>query len=153
MKRYVFTFMLIFFLAGILYSADIPGLQPADVYPNFTNKGFKLTKNFGKIQNEWRCVFEDSSKLFEVVVFSKNASTVKVIEATVINYTSYNTNEIAKEFLSYVATMPYTGSSPADAKNWVIKNLGSNISKYFGKVKIELFANTSKARILRMAVE
>ncbi len=142
-------------------SKYIPGLQPVDVYLNFTNKGFTLTKDLGGrdelsggVVNFWYCEETTSQSQSRVTVMGPSATQVESVHAmfTYSGSSASDTDKHARDFLAYVATLPYDNARPADAKVWVQSNIGKNAKTTIGGVSFELFANAPRARILLLQV-
>jgi len=142
----------------------IPGLLPEDININLENAfGLKInliqgkTGNYfyyGKKSTEYGISLicqiypTDNSLLIDFADFIVDASGgIGIISKSTIN-------EICKEYLGYCATVPYDGSKPLAAKNWVIQNIkniksGKTLTKVIGKVKFELFG-TDYIKTLRI---
>ena len=142
----------------------IPGLLPADIYINLENVfGLKVKLIQGKTGNYFyygkkstengislicQIYLIDNSLLIDFADFIVDASGgIGIISKSTIN-------EICKEYLGYCATVPYDGSKPLAAKNWVIQNIkniksGKTLTKVIGKVKFELFG-TDYIKTLRI---
>jgi hypothetical protein len=129
--------------------AMIPGLAPVDVYMNFTNKGFKLTRRLNVSQCIYSCINTSSGNTLTVDVYGKTPEDVNTIEAAYASYES--SNEAAKDFLGYVATMQYENAAPQIAKDWVRNNIGRHATTYIGGVKFETFSK-GEVRMLVMSV-
>ena len=67
-----------------------------------------------------------------------------------MNYSSADTNDKSKDFLGYVASIPYEGSKPAEAREWLKNNIHHNASITIGNVRFEIVANAPRARILNV---
>lgn len=127
-------------------SHAIPGLAAVDVHGNLTNKGFKLSTLFGPEQAEWKCVQETNSYSMTVEVFGQSPTRITSIRAVYLNLLDEDTNQRAAEFLSFVASVPYEGASPAEAKSWVTDNIGVGATRTFAGVTFELIARPDSPR-------
>lgn len=124
----------------------IPGLTPADVYLNLEAKGFTTVKKFaaeiGKEWSEFTCIKEDGTCRFTAIIYIPKGRTseVSAVFGAVQNLQgpSAEDNALSAPFLSYLATLPYEGSLPLEAKIWVAGSMGKNIEKLFGPAKIQL---------------
>jgi hypothetical protein len=120
---------------------NIPGLTPQDVYLNLENKGFKCSepKLMGH-QNEvrWTCEKQETHGEYSVEINSSDANSVRLIEAWVISDDPARADALARDFLGYVARVPYEGAQPEEAKAWVEQNVGSKVSAEFGGVSYTL---------------
>ena len=128
----------------------IPGLAAVDVHGNLTDKGFTLEKELSANPSRWTCTETTSSYEYIAVAYGKMASQITKIDATVLNYSTKDTGEIAVDFIGYIATLPYDGSSPAQAREWVKNNINNSTTTIIGTVKFEIFANSARSRILTM---
>jgi len=128
----------------------IPGLTAADVHGNLTNKGFILEKNLTAEGSSWTCKSSDTEKDLIVVVFGDSPTSILNVKGTVLNYSTEKTADIAKEFLGYLASLPYENSQPTIARDWVINNIETGGTTTIGNVKFEIFANGERNRILSM---
>lgn len=137
----------------ILGERYLPGLTAADVHMNLTNKGFTLDKRFGGGFIEYTCKKKNSESEIIVEAYGRSASQIRYIEVTVLNYSQYNTNDISKWVCSYIATLPYEGSNPTQARDWVLRNISKTTSTIMGKVKFEICANAPRARVFTMKPE
>jgi len=132
--------------------ATIPGIVAVDVHGNFTDIGFELTKDIKTTRSSWTVTDETTEHDFTVVIYG-TPSEVFEIEATALNFSSKDTGEVTKAFLGYVATIPYDGSSPIEAKKWVESNINTSAETTFGSVELEIVANpdSPRARILMIS--
>jgi hypothetical protein len=120
---------------------NIPGLTPQDVYLNLENRGFKCSEpELMGPENEvrWTCEKQEAQGEYSVEINSKDANSVRFVEARVISYEPARADALAKDFLAYVATIPYEGAQPHEAKAWVEQNVGSKVSAEFGGVSYTL---------------
>jgi hypothetical protein len=119
----------------------IPGLAAVDVHGNFTNKGFTLEKRLDPVQSEWRCKDENGKRSMLVEAFGDSATSLTMVRGTYTGHASGGVNKEAAEFLGYVASIPYDGSRPSEARGWVERNIGSSATTSIGDVSFELVAN------------
>lgn len=134
---------------GDIDLGTIPGLAAVDVHANFTNKGFTLEKRLDTVQSEWRCKDESSARLMLVEAFGNPGPTrLTLVRGTYSGYTSDNVDKEAAEFLGYVASVPYDGSDPYRARDWVERNIGANAKTTIGGVSFELIASAPRVRTL-----
>jgi hypothetical protein len=131
---------------------SIPGIGSGDIYENLINRGYKLTKEFGSDFCFFYCEKTTSEGTYYVRIGGRTPSQIEEIKASFTNYSNVNTNSLAKDFLGLMATVPYNNASPDAAKEWIINNINKTSSTEFGGVKFEMYANTSKVRILRIHV-
>ncbi|MFA6335957.1 MAG: hypothetical protein WCX48_10505 [Bacteroidales bacterium] len=128
----------------------IPGLTAVDVHGNFTNKGFSLEKRLETEVSTWTCKLSNLESEFIVVATGKDPDNIVNVQGTVLNYSDKNTSEIAKDFLGFIASLPYENSQPEVARDWVLNNIEKGGSTSIGNVKFEIIANGDKNRILNM---
>lgn len=163
MKKIVF-YLVIFLIFPSLIFAEIPGILPADIYLSLEKTyGLKVDMKQGTTGNYYyygektvrkgvkiicQIYPEEDSLLIDFADFIVDASGgIGIVSKSTIN-------EIAKNYLGYCATVPYDGSKPLEAKQWVINNIvnikqGEVLSKTIGKVKFELFG-TAYIKTLRI---
>ena len=134
-------------------SKCIPGIVAVDVHGNFTNKGFVLQTELGTELSYWKCVQKTSEHYFDVTIYGEDPFRITSIVATALNYTNKSTASVVKDFLSYVATIPYDGSKPIEARQWVFNNIDKGGSMVIGTVKFEIIVNldSPRTRILEMS--
>lgn len=130
----------------------IPGLQPTDVYLNFTNKGFSLTKNLQREQCAWFCTEETLGHSSTVTVYGNGPTDVTLCRGMYVKNGTNGLDREAAEFLGYLASITYDGSQPADARAWVVNNIGKNATMTIGGVSFELIASPSapNSRVLQI---
>lgn len=128
----------------------IPGLFAVDVHANFTKKGYKLIKESGSDYAMWRCVEDTPKYTRDVQTIGPSATRITRVRAVHVVNTQEDPDRSSEDFLGFVATLTYDGSKPAEAKSWVIKNIGKSVSTTFGGMTFELIANPDapRARIL-----
>jgi hypothetical protein len=129
----------------------IPGLTAVDVYGNFTNKGFILEKNFTPEGSSWICKSSDAESEFIVDVYGSSPTNIINIRGTVLNYSTKKTTDIAKDFLGYLASIPYENSHPEIAKEWILNNIERGGTTVISNVKFEILANGERNRILNIS--
>ena len=121
--------------------SNIPGLTPQDVYLNLENRGFKCSEpELMRPDNEvrWTCEKKEANGEYLVEINSSDANSVRLVEAWVISYDRARADALAQDFLGYVATTPYEGAQPEEAKVWVKQSVGSKASAEFGGVSYTL---------------
>lgn len=130
----------------------IPGLALVDVYGNL--KGFDRSGPDGEAGNYFTTCRDDDSEghLLTVSIAGTTPSNVRSFTATTAPLEG-DGDAKAREFFGFLATIPYTGSTPAAAKEWVVANVGMDAAKDFGGVVIVLMngKNGSKVRMMMVA--
>lgn len=127
----------------------IPGISAVDLHGNLTNKGFKLEKKLDPKMCYWKCSYHTNEYEYIATAYGDSPTKIYKIEAVVLNYSNKNISSIAKDFLGYIATIPYDGSKPLEAKKWVITNINKNSKKSFGKVEYQI-VKSNKSIILTL---
>jgi hypothetical protein len=120
---------------------NIPGLTPQEVYLNLENRDFKCSEPelMGPDnQVRWTCEKQEANGEYLVEINSSDANSVRLVEATVITSDPAHADALAQDFLGYVATIPYEGAHPEEAKAWVKQNVGSKASADVGGVSYTL---------------
>lgn len=133
-------------LCDSAFAEVIPGLAPVDIYLNLEAKGFTTEKQFavatGKDWTEFTCTMEDGTCRFTAIIYIPKGQTSQVagVLGLVQNLRGDESrmNSLSAPFLSYLATLPYTGSEPVAAKIWAAGSMGKNEEKLFGPAKIEV---------------
>ncbi len=131
-----------------------PGLNASDIYLNLKKRGFDCVgPKSSKIGVSWYCQDERfSTRSWSVTIRGEGYSQLTFVTATSLNYGKGSSDEIAREFLGFVASLPYEGAEPAKAKAWVLRNVGKrNVSYRIGAARFELSSN-ARARILDISV-
>jgi len=120
---------------------NIPGLTPQEVYLNLEIRDFKCSEPelMGPDnQVRWTCEKQEANGEYLVEINSSDANSVRLVEATVITSDPAHADALAQDFLGYVATIPYEGAHPEEAKAWVKQNVGSKASAEVGGVSYTL---------------
>jgi hypothetical protein len=135
---------------------NIPGLTPSDVYLSLEAKGFTTEKDYRAEGSRYICKRQTGGCFWSGQVYAPSGDSTKVLAVMgmVQNQTgdTAHTDEWSAPFLAYVASLPYTGSTPKEAMFWVNTNVGRNTEKQFGPAKIQLFAK-SDTRMIRISME
>ena len=76
----------------------ISGLEPVDVYLNFTNKGFTLESDFSDPKQKiWRCIEDTSQHTALIEAFGNTVNDVTLVRGTYLGTSSENINRTAGE--------------------------------------------------------
>jgi hypothetical protein len=86
----------------------------------------------------WTCEKQEGQGEYLVKINSSDANSVRLVEARVVSYDLAHADALAQDFLGYVATIPYEGAHPEEAKAWVKQSVGSKASAEFGGVSYTL---------------
>jgi outer membrane biosynthesis protein TonB len=131
---------------------NIPGLTPQDVYLNLEEKGFECSEpELMRPEDEvrWTCKRQEAKGEYVVEISSKDANSVRLLEAKVTSHDPARADALAGDFLGYVARVPYDGAQPKKAQAWVENNVGSKASAKFGGVSYTLDTKAD-SRFLRL---
>jgi hypothetical protein len=133
--------------------ATIPGLLPVDVYGNLEYEGLTCEgpNSIGADEVWWTCEGSDLSAEYMVEIRGPDSSNVRLVEATVLSFDPSATEETAADFLGFVATVPYKGSNPEEARLWVEENADTTrpVSTEIGGVEYVL-SGSGDVRILEI---
>ncbi|MCI0562477.1 MAG: hypothetical protein MN733_28660 [Nitrososphaera sp.] len=101
-------------------TAALPGLSPVDVVLNLEDRKFTCTSvEEGALYYTRTCTREEPSiYYFQVVVWGREPFIVDLVETTVLQFATPD-NQIAIPVMGFVATMPYDGATPEEARAWV----------------------------------
>jgi len=132
-------------------SPTIPGLVAVDVYGNLEDKGFECDGRSGRAGGMlWDCKVETVSYSHTVSITGRGPTAVESVSATSLDYSGSTPDGTARDFLAFVASIPYTGASPQAAANWVRQNVGQDgASTVYGGAVFTLRAS-GDARILEI---
>lgn len=128
----------------------IPGIAGIDVYGNLKDRGFSVKRDIGKNSVFWTC--ENSSPIasYRVDVTARTPSEVMFVSGTLLYSGDKKADPFAHPFFGYLATLPYTGSNPEEARKWVEMNIGNIGAKTsFGDVEF-LISGNDRSRILQL---
>lgn len=136
----------------------LPGLSPDEIKINMEKRGFECDLEYEAIPSDpyykWNCRKETSLELMLVDYWSTSITTVDLVRAS-INQFGIPDDNISINFLALMATLPYDGSNPEQARDWVASNLptiksaGDVIEMEIGDVKFQLYGIPS-ARSLKI---
>jgi hypothetical protein len=127
-------------------TGQLPGLSPVNVTLSLEQQNFTCTQvKKGVAYYERTCLKGlPSTVLFQVVISGRESFIVDFIEI-VVRQNGNPDNKVATELLSFVATLPYDGASPEDARQWVENTIPTLSAKpddaqeaVFGGVKFVL---------------
>lgn len=130
----------------------IPGMTPADVYGNLAEKGFTKAGP-SKVGGDayWKLTSKDAAGENVVGVYGPDASSVRLIDVLSLSFTHADPDAAARDFLGYVATLPYDGADPAKARAWIEQNISQQqATTTIGGVT---FALGHKARAYTLRIE
>lgn len=130
----------------------ISGLAPADMYLNLEKKGFQTKKELGgEYGNSWTSTQSYEGMDLMVETFSFDTETVITISATAMVDVSIKKIEASKQFMKYIATMPYDNAKPEEAAKWVDENFNNDkASTVISGVRFTMYAPSGAARMLNI---
>ena len=104
----------------------LPGLRPEVVRANLEAKNLACELVYLPSGNDpyykWECKREGLDYMINVEMWSKSMSTVDLIQAGIVQYGNPD-NSLSVDFLGFMATMPYDGADPQQARSWVKETL------------------------------
>jgi hypothetical protein len=121
----------------------IPGLSPVNVTVNLEQREFTCTAvKKGVMYYERTCTKGIPSNQFQVVISGREPIIVDFIKISVLQSANPD-NKIAIPLIGFMATMPYDGATPEDARAWVESTIptlrGEAQEMVFGGVKYVLY--------------
>lgn len=119
--------------------------MPADVTVNLEERGFVCKPVWqGELYYVRTCEKSAGEYLLRADIYGRELLSVDYIDSAALQYTDPK-NEFAASFLGFMATMPFDGAQPQDARGWVestiptLKGEGDVREQVFGGVKYSLF--------------
>ena len=138
-------------------TGQLPGLAAVNVTVNLEGQEFTCTQ-VKKVAGHYERICLKglpSTSLFQVVISGTEPFVVDFIR-TSVRQNENPDNKIAAEFLSFMATLPYDGATPEDARAWVESTIPTLSDQpddaketMFGAVKYVL-SGPPKALVLEM---
>lgn len=123
-------------------SQYIKDITAASIYDPLEKKGFKIDKQFGSDIIFVDCDRTQTDFNEHVRIAGESPNKINEIRADYTNYSSGKTVNLAKPFLGFIATLPYEGSKPEEAKKWVEENLSKNAKTEINGVNFQIIANS-----------
>lgn len=101
-------------------TAALPELGPPDLTINLENRGFTCTQAeereaFALAYFVWSCKADEAGIHMTASAYARRLATVDYVSAKVY----FPDAQIAAPFLGFVATLPYAGAQPVEARAWV----------------------------------
>ena len=130
----------------------VPGLTSADVRVNLENRGFKCRgPRQERTRVSWLCEDgSDSNVSYRVEYLGRHSTAIEYVTASVMQYGPVPSDLVAAQFLGYVATLPYRGAQPDQAREWVATNVGAFSEQRFGPATLRL-SGPARGRTLSLA--
>lgn len=118
---------------------QLPGLSPVNVTVSLEQQKFTCTamKKVGRYYERTCIKGLSSENLFQVVISGRESFLVDLIQ-TSVRQNKEPDPKIAVELLGFMATMPYDGATPDDAKAWVESGI-STLSDRPGEAQEAVF--------------
>lgn len=138
---------------------DIPGLAAVDVYEPLESRGFEVKSErmsdsfYGGSVSMWTCTSFPGVVVCSVDFSGRSADSIRSVRAIVSTSTAAaaHSRPIAEELIPFIATLPYDGATPREARAWVLANLGNNTSRVFGSVYFGLISADVGGYVLRLS--
>lgn len=130
-------------------SKSFKGIYAVDVYGNLESKGFSVEKLRDSTLglSAWYCSMTQGNTVYKVDASGESETKVSNVRATITGDIN-SIDSKAAEFLGFVASLPYEGSSPNRARAWVESNIGRSASTEIGGVRFELKTIGNTGRLL-----
>lgn len=126
----------------------IPGVQPVDVHLSLKQQGFTVEPTYGD-GITWTCKQTHPGVEFRADVYGPEVEKLSLVTATVMADASTKTAEAGTNFLAYVCSVPYDGSNPAQAAEWLRTNFNTDsATTTIGPVRFTLRAPSVAYRLL-----
>lgn len=132
--------------------SPLPGLTAEGLHQNLEQKGFIAEGAGGDEKGEWTFAMESANVSCFVSAIGKEDELVQIL-ATVTNLGGEDTDEVAREFLTPLVTLPFAGGDPEMAGTWMRENLGDKAERTINGVKFQLFANIPRSRTMRITAK
>ena len=118
----------------------IHGLAAVDMHGNLTKKGFNLETIYGTREERtvWICTDEDGGCELKADAAGPGPTEIENVRGICRHLDGGNAVPKAREFLGYLASLPYSGSEPERARKWVESHVGQNSKTTIGGVKFEI---------------
>lgn len=129
----------------------IPGFHSVDLTLNLEDRGFECDdmdiREDGSLY--WYCEQSNPEYLLYTEMNGLSSDKIQTVEAWVLDYTGTGDviDEEGKDFLGFVATMPYDDAKPAETRDWVKENVRNNTEKVFSNVRFHLLWNENNAAL------
>lgn len=127
----------------------IPELSPVDVTDSIKERDFSCSAGADTNGDGvwiWDCERRAGATQFYVTLQSRSLNTVDYISASILQPSASADDIVASDFLGFIATMPYDGAKPSEARAWVEQGLptlsgeqGDIRSTTIASVRYELF--------------
>jgi len=126
------------------------GVTPAYLQVLLEEKNFNCEIVYAPISTDpyykWECRKEYFSKSILLEIWSLSIINISTIRTRIIQYGTWD-DSVAINYLGFIATIPYDGSNPQQARNWVENTLptltgdGDVREVTIGDIKFRLYGN------------
>ena len=137
-------------------SVGMKGIVPADIYPNFEDKGFKIVKEISTDGSFFHCDKEEAGIKYNVKIYcEKNVNDITTIRVTAYrSQANLNTVDDMKPFLKYGASIPYDGANIEKVKSFIDENYNNDKANVIiSGVKFTIFCPTEFTRMIEIENE
>jgi hypothetical protein len=151
--------------SGIL-ELEMPQTDPASPYPLLPGVSAEYLTNTleplgfscsgpDPLGNEtyWTCEYEGDGYDYNVKFYGREATSIRKITATSINYSYRNPDDVARVLIGRIASLPYEGAQPGAAKAWADTTVrAGHFKRTFGGIPMAL-DGTAGGRVLTVGYE
>lgn len=128
----------------------ITGVTPAYLQVMLEEQNFECEVVYAPTDTDpyykWECRREDSSKSLLLEIWSTSFGFINLVRTRIIQYGTPEDN-VAINYLGFIATLPYDGSNPQQAREWIEETLptltgdGDVRETTIGGVRFSLYGN------------
>ncbi|HLA76950.1 MAG TPA: hypothetical protein VJU18_05145 [Vicinamibacteria bacterium] len=130
----------------------IPGIESADLLGALESAGLKCTSPAVLRRGlSWTCSAQTTRGDYMVTLYGDRTDSIRQVSATVSQSDGSASDMLAVMFLANLAGVPYQGSEPQRARQWVSANIGPGGTLAIGGVHFEL-SGAPGTRTLDMVV-
>lgn len=130
-----------------------------DVYGNLEDRSFECDgPSTGEQFVLWTCELSDVGAEYYAEIYGDSATGIRLVDGSVTSYVPTETDALAADFLGFLASLPYEGSQPERAREWVEGNVDwegeCKLEERFGAAIYRVYGgNTPGARFLEVSSE
>lgn len=103
----------------------------------------------GETMSIWECKGSSEGHSYEVSIVGRDDERLRSVTARVGSDGGEPPEEVATDFLAFVASLPYEGSQATQAQQWVRESAGSGGKLNLGNTNLELLSE-ERSRVLRI---
>jgi len=131
----------------------ISGLTIPEISSHLADHGLECEGPYprGETMSSWDCRPPSAAGSLEreVAIVGQSPERIRTVTARLSDQNEMPPEEAAVDFLGFVATLPYEGADPGQARQWVEENVASGGKLTIGTASFELY-DEEKARVLRI---